>query len=106
MPGGGGLILAPPVQVGLRMLIQISPRPIALFYIGAGDPRNHPVIYGNMYFWQLRYHAKIATPLWSIHKLSSKKYLDKFFLIYIYVKKNPLLHVIIKPRKKEHLLSQ
>ena len=72
-----GLFLAPPVQVGLRMLIQIFPRPIALFYIGAGDPRNHPVIYGNMYFWQLRYHAKIATPLWGIHKLSSKKYLDR-----------------------------
>ena len=86
-----------PVQVGLRMLIQILPRPIALFYIGAGDPRNHPVIYGNMYFWQLRYHAKIATPLWGIHKLRSKKYSDRVRLDnslipdFYYVKRNSSL---------------
>ena len=46
-------------------------------YTRAGDPRNHPVIYGNMYFWQLRYHAKIATPLWGIHKLRWKNYLER-----------------------------
>ena len=82
-----------------------------LCYTGAGDLRNHPVIYGNMYFWQLRYHAKIATPLWDIHKRRSKKYIDRvrldnFFLIFIKSKKNPLLHDILKPRKNEHLPSQ
>ena len=73
-----------------------------LYFTGAGDPHNHPVIYGNMYFWQLRYHAKIATPLWVIHKRHSKKYrdwvrLDKSFLIFIMSKKNLLLH---DPKKR------
>ena len=65
---------------------------IPLCYTGAGDPRNHPVIYGNMYFWQLRYHAKIATPLWDIHKPRPKKYR---------VRLNN--SDIIKPKKKESI---
>ena len=61
------------VEMSFTILSSFTP----FCYTRAGDPRNHPVIYGNMYFWQLRYHAKIATPLWGIHKLRSKKYSDR-----------------------------